>query len=81
MDLAGGGSRGRSAGEGELGGGKVAKGEFLFLNWRVMEKVILLMPLCVKTAECCRHLGKYFKRLWLESLVGKAEAAPRGSKL
>lgn len=34
---------------------------------------IPLMPLHVKTAECCRHLGKYFKRLWLESLVGKAE--------
>lgn len=36
------------------------------------------MPLYVKTAERCRHLCKYFKRLWLESLVGKAEAALRG---
>lgn len=60
------------------GGGKVAEGEFLFPNWKVMEKVIWLMPLCVKTARCCRHLGKYFKRLRLQSLVGKAEAAPRG---
>ena len=39
---------------------------------------ISLMPLHVKTAERCRHLCKYFKRLWFESLVGKAEAALRG---
>lgn len=45
-----------------------------------MEKVIWLMPLCVKTARCCRHLGKYFKRLRLQSLVGKAEAAPPGPR-
>lgn len=58
----------------------MAKGEFLFLNWKVMEKVIWLMPLCVKTARCCRHPGKYFKRLWLQSLVGTAKAAPRGPR-
>lgn len=56
---------------------RVVKGEFLFLNSKNDGK-ISLMPLHVKTADCCRHLCKYFKRLWFWSLVGKVEAVELG---